>query len=55
MKAFWVKTDDGKFLGNEECVFVFMSREEAEHRLATTDAEPQEKMWISEIRIEEVQ
>ena len=55
MRAFWIKTNNNLLLGNDECIFIFTTKEEAQHRLDTTDAEPQEVMRILEISVEEVQ
>jgi hypothetical protein len=54
MKAFYIKTGDGLFLGDDEAIFIFMNRQSAQARLDITDAEPQEKMRIVEITVEEI-
>lgn len=55
MRAFYIKTNEDKLLGNEEAIFIFMTRQDARHRLETTEAEPRETLRIVEISVEEVQ
>lgn len=56
MKAFYIKTNHNPplFLGTEEAVFIFMTKELAQARLDVTEAVPQETMRIVEITVEEV-
>jgi len=55
VKAFMVKTNKGLFLGNDEAIFVFMTRDLAEQRLMTTEADLEENFRIIEVNVEEVQ
>lgn len=57
MKAFYIKTSDvpALFLGNDEAIFMFMTRELAQQRLDVTEADPGEGMKIVQIQVEEIQ
>jgi hypothetical protein len=55
VRAYYIKCEGDLFLGNDEAIFVFMTRELAQARLDDTEAAPQENMRIVPITIEEVQ
>jgi hypothetical protein len=55
VRAYYIKCAGGLFLGNDEAIFIFMTRELAQTRLDETDAPPEEDMRIVPITIEEVQ
>lgn len=56
MKAFYIKTNaiPALFLGNDDAIFIFMTKELAEKYVEVSDAEPQETFRIVEIQVEEV-
>jgi hypothetical protein len=55
MRAFYVKTNKDLFLGNDEAIYIFMTKALAEKYLETTDAEPMKTMRVVQIEVTEVQ
>lgn len=56
MRAFYIKTNHQPplFLGNDDAIFIFMTRDLAERYVEVSDAEPQERFRVVEIMVEEV-